>query len=307
MVIFKFDVPLSMVKNEIPVYETSHDIHQATGFDHRSHIPGFDIFTIESLEPKAKRCMPPYRQGFYQVGILSNTSGAKINLNTNSVDLEQFPLWFVVPGQVFSWVRDAQTKGIHILFEKEFISHSIPHLTETFPFLKISENSVFLLSPVEQYSLNTDMSRMLSVFKNPHPYQEKMLEGMLIALLYNCKSVYERYKTKESALSRKQVLSQKFEQLIDKFYLESKNVSDYAKKLNVTPNYLTTIIKEITGKTAKDMIQGRLYLESKNLLSYTNLDIAEIAFRLNFLEPTHFTRFFKKYSGTTPNKFRKGL
>ena len=296
-----------MSKREIPVFETSNDIHEATGFDHRSHIPGFDIFTMQSLEPSARRCMPPYRQGYYQIGILSESAGAKINLNTNEVDLEQFPLWFVVPGQVFSWVRDPETKGIHIQFRKEFISHSIPNLTETFPFLKITENSVFLLTPEEQKSLETDMERMLSVFQNPHPYQEKMLEGMLVALLYNCKSVYERFKTTESHLSRKQALSQQFQQLVEKLYIDSKNVSDYADQLSVTPNYLTTVIKEVTGKTAKDVIQQRLFLESKTMLSFTSLDIAEIAYRLNFQEPTHFTRFFKKYSGTTPNKFRKAL
>ncbi|MEM1339915.1 MAG: AraC family transcriptional regulator [Bacteroidota bacterium] len=296
-----------MAKKEIPVFETSNEIHEATGFDHRSHIPGFDIFTMQSLEPSARRCMPPYRQGYYQVGILSESAGAKINLNTNKVDLDQFPLWFVVPGQVFSWVRDPNTKGIHIQFRKEFISRTVPNLTETFPFLKISENSVFSMTPEEQRSLETDMGRMLSVFQHPHPYQEKMLEGMLISVLYYCKSIYERYKTTESHLSRAQVLTQRFQQLVDKLYIDSKNVGDYAEQLNVTPNYLTTMVKHITGKTAKDIIQQRVYLESKTMLSFTSMDVAEIAYQLNFQEPTHFTRFFKKYSGTTPNKFRQSL
>ncbi len=296
-----------MTKKEIPVFENSNDLHIATGYDHRSHIPGFDIFTLESLEPSARKCMPPYRQGFYQVGILSKTGSSQINLNTNAVKLEKLPLWFVVPGQVFSWVRDSETKGYHIQFRKEFISTSIPNLTEEFPFLKLSENSVFLMTPEEQQSLEVDMQRMHSVFQNPHPYQEKMLQGMLVSILYNCKSVYERYKTTESHLSRAQLLTQQFQQLVDKLYIDSKNVSDYAEQLHVTPNYLTTTVKQITGKTAKDIIQERVFLESKTMLSFTSLDVGEIAYRLNFQEPTHFTRFFKKYSGTTPNKFRKSL
>ena len=296
-----------MAKKEIPVFETSNDLHQATGYEHRSHIPGFDIFTLESLEPSARKCMPPYRQGFYQIGILSNTGNSQINLNTNNVKLEQLPLWFVVPGQVFSWVRDPSTTGYHIQFRKEFVSKTIQNLSAEFPFLKLAENSVFLMTPEEQKSLEYDMERMHSVFHNPHPYQEKMLEGMLISVLYNCKSVYERHKTTESHLSRGQVLTQQFQQLVDKLYVDSKSVSEYAEQLNVTPNYLTTTVKQITGKTAKDVIQQRVFLESKTMLSYTSLDIAEIAYRLNFQEPTHFTRFFKKYSGTTPHKFRQAL
>lgn len=296
-----------MTTKKIPVFETSNDLHAATGYDHRSHIPGFDIFTLESLEPTTRKCMPPYRQGFYQIGILSNTGKSQINLNTNAVDLKELPLWFVVPGQVFSWVRDSTTSGYHIQFRKEFISGSIPNLVAEFPFLKLSENSVFLMTPEEQQSLEFDMERMHSVFHNPHPYQGRMLQGMLTSVLYNCKSVYERFKTTESQLSRAQVLTQRFQQLVDKLYIDTKNVGDYAEELHVTPNYLTTTVKEITGKTAKDVIQQRVYLESKTMLSFTGLDVAEIAYRLNFQEPTHFTRFFKKYSGTTPNKFRQSL
>ncbi|GAA3515211.1 helix-turn-helix domain-containing protein [Aquimarina addita] len=296
-----------MVKKEIPIFERSNDLHQATGFNHRSHIPSFDIFTLQSLNPTARMCMPPYRQGFYQIGILSNTGMSEINLNTNEVKLEQSPLWFVVPGQVFSWVRDKKTVGYHIQFRKEFISKTIVNLTEEFPFLKLVENSVFLMKSEEQKSLELDMQRMYSIFQNPHPYQEKMLEGMLISVLYNCKSVYERYKTTESHLSRAQVLTQQFQQLVDKLYVDSKRVSDYASKLNVTSNHLTTTIKRITGKTAKDIIQQRVFLESKTMLSFTAMDVAEIAYQLNFQEPTHFTRFFKKISGITPNKFRQSL
>ncbi len=294
-----------MAKKEIPIFETSNDLHEATGYDHRSHIPGFDIFTLESLDPSCTKSMSPYRQGFYQIGILNNTGNSQINLNTNKVKLEQLPLWFVVPGQVFSWVRDEKTAGHHIQFRKEFISKTTPNLTEDFPFLKLSENSVFLMTPEEQLSLQLDIQRMHSVFQNPHPYQEKMLEGMLISVLYNCKSIYERYKTTESHLSRGQVLLQRFQQLVNKLYIDSKSVRDYAEQLNVTPNYLTTIVKQITGKTAKDVIQERVFLESKNMLAFSSLDIAEIAYQLNFQEATHFTRFFKKISGTTPNKFRQ--
>ena len=92
---------------------------------------------------------------------------------------------------------------------------------------------------------------------------------------------------------------------MDKMYIDTKNVGDYAEELNITPNHLTTILKRLTGKSAKDIIHERLLMESKSMLKYSGLDISEISYRLNFLEPTHFTRFFKKLSGTTPNEFRK--
>tara|TARA_B100000586_G_C20108335_1_gene428571 strand:- start:2053 stop:2808 length:756 start_codon:yes stop_codon:yes gene_type:complete len=249
--------------------------------------------------------MPPYRQGFYQIGLLSYVGESKLNLNTDWLTLEDYPLWFVVPGQVFSWVRDEKMAGFNIMFRKEFLMNVVDNVIEDFPFLKMSERSLLMLTKEEHDTLYFDAQRILSVFQNPHPYQEKMLEGMLVSFLYYCKAVYERYKSTENHLTRAQVITQKFEILVDKMYVDTKNVSDYAEKLNITPNYLTTTVKKLTGKSAKDIIQERLLLESKSLLKFSGLDVGEIAYRLNFQEPTHFTRFFKKWSGTTPNKFRQ--
>ena len=181
----------------------------------------------------------------------------------------------------------------------------VDNVVEDFPFLKMSERSLLMLTKEEHESLLFDAQRMHSVFENPHPYQEKMLEGMLVSFLYFCKAVYERYKTTENHLTRAQVITQKFEILVDKMYVDTKNVGDYAEELNITPNYLTTTVKKLTGKSAKDIIQERLLVESKSLLKFSGLDIGEIAYRLNFQEPTHFTRFFKKLSGLTPNQFRQ--
>ncbi|WP_251795791.1 MULTISPECIES: AraC family transcriptional regulator [unclassified Arenibacter] len=294
-----------MIKTEIPVFETSNDFHEAIGFPHRSHIPNFDVYAFEGMEPSARRCMPPYRQGFYYIGLLSYVGESKLNLNTDWLNLEGYPLLFVVPGQVFSWVWDSKIAGFNIMFKKEFLMNVVPNLIEDFPFLKMSENKVLVLTKEEHESLSFDAERIHSVFMNPHPYQEKMLEGMLLTFLYYCKAVYERYKTTENHLTSAQLITQKFEILVDKMYVDTKNVSDYADQLNITPNYLTTTVKKLTGKSAKDIIQERLLLESKSLLKFSGLDIAEIAYRLNFQEPTHFTRFFKKLSGTTPNKFRQ--
>lgn len=294
-----------MSKAVIPVYEDPHDLHEAVGFVHRSHIPNFDIFAVEDMNPSSRRCMPPYRQGFYQIGLLNYTGRSKFNINTDLVDFEKHPLWFVVPGQVISWVRDEKISGYYVLFRKEFLMNTFPDINNEFPFLKMTERSMMMLAQDEHESLNVDLQRMHAVFKSPHPYQERMLEGMLGSLLFFCKAIYERHKTTENHLSRAQIITNQFEALVDKMYVDTKNVSEYAEKLNITPSYLTTTVKSLTGKSAKDIIQARLLMESKSLLKHSGLDISEIAYRLNFQEPTHFTRFFKNMSGTTPNKFRR--
>ena len=70
------------------------------------------------------------------------------------------------------------------MFRKEFLMNVVDNVVEDFPFLKMSERSLLMLTKEEHESLLFDAQRMHSVFENPHPYQEKMLEGMLISFLY---------------------------------------------------------------------------------------------------------------------------
>jgi AraC-like DNA-binding protein len=74
--------------------------------------------------------------------------------------------------------------------------------------------------------------------------------------------------------------------------------------LSITPNHLNDIIKQVTGKTARSFIVERILLEAKNLLTHTQIDIADISHNLQFDEPTNFSKLFKKYVGLTPLQFR---
>ena len=87
-----------MIKTKIPIFETFNDFYQGIGLEHQSQIPDFDIVTIESLEPTARRCMPPYRQGFYQIALMSNYGKTQFNLNTDLLNLEGFQVFNLVSG-----------------------------------------------------------------------------------------------------------------------------------------------------------------------------------------------------------------
>ena len=82
-------------------------------------------------------------------------------------------------------------------------------------------------------------------------------------------------------------------------------VSVLAGKLHVSANYLNSIIKELTGKTASAHIQEKMLLEAKAFLIHTDLQVKEIAYKLGFESTTYFNRFFKNGSSATPIEFRK--
>lgn len=75
--------------------------------------------------------------------------------------------------------------------------------------------------------------------------------------------------------------------------------------LYVTPNYLNALSKDVTDRSAGELIRDRILLEAKRLLTNAKMTISEIALELDFMDNSYFTRFFKKYEGVTPETFRK--
>ena len=92
--------------------------------------------------------------------------------------------------------------------------------------------------------------------------------------------------------------------MVNNLFISYKQVGDYAKKMFMSANTLNKIVKDLTGKTAKEIINEKVLLESKKMLLYTSNDISEIAFSIGFEEPTHFIRFFKTHTQQTPKEYR---
>lgn len=97
---------------------------------------------------------------------------------------------------------------------------------------------------------------------------------------------------------------ERLRQLIEDNFHETRHLTDYANWLNMTPDRLNEHCKRITGQTAGSMVRQRLLIEAKRQLVYSGLSVSEIAYDLNFSDPSYFSRFFRKATGVTPQQFR---
>lgn len=105
--------------------------------------------------------------------------------------------------------------------------------------------------------------------------------------------------------TRKEEVFNKFMDLLLEHYKEQHEVAFYADKLFITPQYLTMIIKSLTGKTTNKWIDETLVLEARKLLKTTQAPVQQIADHLNFSDQSTFGKFFKKYHGISPVEYRK--
>lgn len=107
-------------------------------------------------------------------------------------------------------------------------------------------------------------------------------------------------------LTRTDARVEQLRQLIDEHFRKERLISFYAEKLAMTADRLNDHVKRATGVTAGHLIRQRVLTEAKRQLVFTNQPIHEIAYDLAFSDPSHFTRFFRKQTGATPQAFREG-
>lgn len=91
---------------------------------------------------------------------------------------------------------------------------------------------------------------------------------------------------------------------MDQHFAENKTASFFAERLHITTHHLNLIIKEVTGKTAGEVIRARSILEAKRLLTFTDKTVSEIAFDLNYTDSSYFAKAFKAETGLTPLVFK---
>jgi AraC family transcriptional activator of pobA len=107
-------------------------------------------------------------------------------------------------------------------------------------------------------------------------------------------------------LTRADAQVEQLRRLIDEHFRKERLICFYAEKLAMTADRLNDHVKRATGVTAGHLIRQRVLTEAKRQLVFTNQPIHEIAYDLAFSDPSHFTRFFRKQTGTTPQAFREG-
>jgi AraC-like DNA-binding protein len=199
--------------------------------------------------------------------------------------------------------------GTYILFNEEFIQYNqknyVP-LNEYRLFNNPDFKSLITVTPETRGKMKNITELIFSELRNPDDYSQEIVLNLLHFFLLESRRIFDQQNQagieKPSETPDSTIIQ--FKLLIEKNYQTQKNVSSYAEMLNMNPSCLNEVAKKTTGITAGELIRNRVIDETKKLLYSSSMSGKEIAFELGFDDPAYFSRFFKKYTGTTLKEFR---
>lgn len=288
------------VKNTIPVYDIC-SIGNEAQLHQEVIAEQFDAYL------RARPSLHfPHRHSFYHIVFFTAGSG------THTIDFEQFEveagqIYFMRPGQVHGWNFSGDVDGYVINFTENLFRTFLAdaQYLEQFSFLRgVARDSVMLLEGEVRSKTESFIRLMIATLEQRHPYANDLLRAGLLCIL-NTVAGITAAQSANPVLQQHQVVLHNFRKLVEQYYAEKRLPKEYAAMLYITPNHLNALCKDLLNQPAGEIIRDRVLLEAKRLLVNAALDISEIAYQLNFADNSYFSKFFKKYTGTTPEAFRK--
>jgi AraC family transcriptional activator of pobA len=224
-------------------------------------------------------------------------------------------MYFIKPRQMFA-VRDVQfkEKAFTIYFHEDYLmGHPLFTEIKKYNFFDYETNEAVHLSPREEKIMWSLFRKMETEYhNNPDEFSKSIILSHLDSLLKYARRFYKRQFIDRKPLSGNTVT--KFNESLNAYFekreAEEKGlptVKYMASQLNLSPKYLSDLLKQETGKTALELIHLYVISEAKNMLVKGEQSISEIAYQLGFENPPYFSRLFKKEVGMSPKEFKSQL
>ena len=270
------------------------------------------IFTIRKIcdfgEEEIEHNFMPHLHDFYSIFWVESGEA------THATEFVEYTLkadtiLFVPPGLKHRMYIDPSVQGTYILLNEEFIQYNqknhVP-LKEYRLFNNPDFKSLITVVPETKEKLKSITEFIFDELRVSDGYSQDIVLNLLHLFLLESRRIFDQQNQAgiEKPTESPDSTIIQFKLLIEKNYQIQKNVSSYAEMLNMNPSCLNEVAKRTTGITAGELIRNRVIDETKKLLYSSSMSGKEIAFELGFDDPAYFSRFFKKYTGTTLKEFR---
>jgi AraC-like DNA-binding protein len=289
-----------MKSKKVHTFNTIGELHKMCGLPKPEH-PLVSLVDYGLVEYQTDEKEISWIQSFYSIGLKRFMPQGKFRYGRQLMQLE---------------LDNANVKptGWLLLIHSDFLwKTSLAKGLKQYDYFGYAVNEALFLSEKEEIII-TDI--MHSIQREYHSNIDKFSQNIIIAqidlLLNYCERFYQRqFITRKK--SSHQIL-ERLENILDDYFSNCNQIEsglptaqNIASSLNVSPNYLGSLLKTLTGQTTQQHIHNKLIEKAKERLSTTNLSVSEIAYELGFEHPQSFSKLFKTKTNISPLEFRQSF
>jgi AraC-like DNA-binding protein len=281
----------------------SYDLYKTLG-----DAMGFEFCKLEDAYNPYDATLP-HRHNYYEI-LFFNASGGTHEIDFTSFPIRKNSLHFISPEQVHLLRRDKKVSGYVLSFSKDFCYEETTgvEFIDSFPFFNNPYAApIVRLREIEKKYISEIIEKINSEYFSPGEDMANVLSAYLTILLITAKRFYKPENSSGKIIPPRTELTRRFKKEVEKNFLKIKSVSGYSKLLHITSGHLNDTVHHDTGRTASEIIHERIILEAKRLLYRSEKSVKEIAYALDYDDPSYFVKFFKTHTKDTPENFRRQI
>jgi len=302
-----------MANTKLLRFKTISDYHKVMKLPKPEH-PLVSVINFEDIKPDFDSKPINLVFDFYSISLKRNFN-AKMRYGQQQYDFDEGILFFISPGQVFGIEINEGEKirhsGLMLLVHPDFLWNTpLAKGIKQYEYFDYSVHEALFLSDKEE---TTIINIMRNIEQEYHSNIDKFSQDVIIAQLELLLTYADRFYHRQF-ITRKitnHAILNRLEDILNTYFnsgaLAEKGlptVQFIAGELNVSPNYLSSLLKVLTGQSTQQHIHDKLIARAKEKLSTTNLSVSEIAYELGFEHPQSFSKLFKTKTKLSPLEFR---
>ncbi|GAA4340188.1 helix-turn-helix domain-containing protein [Mucilaginibacter gynuensis] len=295
------------------IFNSVAELNQALGLPKPLH-PLIALNDYKNITADTTELSKGMITNLYKISYKKHFSG-KIKYGQQYYDFDEGGLCFISPNQIVSNIEPAlDYEGFSLMFHPDFIrNYPLGKSIKNYGFFSYTASEALHPSEKEKETIIRIFKSIQEELELPiDQYSQDVIVSQIELLLNYSNRYYNRQFITRKAVNH-DLLSQ-LEDLLENYFDSEKSllsglpsVQQIADDLNVSPRYLSDMLRVLTGQNAQQHIHNKLIEKAKDILSSTNLTIAEIAYQLGFEHPQSFNKLFKRKTNVSPLEFRQSF
>ncbi|TDW51442.1 AraC-like DNA-binding protein [Flavobacterium sp. 270] len=301
------------MKNQPKIFHTLSELHKAMGQPKPFH-PLISIINYGEAVFDAKDFEQGIMLDFYKISFKTNFNG-KIKYGHGFYDFEEGGMSFVSPGQLLKMQEEeADYSGLSLNIHPDFIRpYSLNANIKQYGFFNYTASEGLYLSEKEKETILGVFASIQEELKERiDNFSQDVIISQIELLLNYSNRFYNRQFITRKAVNN-DVLA-KLEILLNTYFNDEKallngipTVAFVAEELNLSPRYLSDLLRNLCGQNTQQFIHDKLIEKAKEYIMKGTFSISEIAYKLGFEHPQSFNKLFKKKTNSTPIEFQQSF